>query len=505
MTNKRQHEYIHARERDVGDLDVYTHTNSRFSINEIHCSSSSSSSSNTCMSAAIHTNATIRDDRNIRKGILHTYTDTTVPRFDFCIGIATRGRGRERGECEICIQTFSRVAVNNRHAKIYYKIAGKAKTIACIVTAGGSIVTSGELRERHRQAATRSGSCASGRLIDDDLDDLDETRSGGVFSSRQSFIDLVSSKIISNTRTPTHFYHHQPQLQSSGGEQQYFSSSRDSLHHQQAYVNRGASELDLSSRGGKDKAARQLGIKDSRAAAASSKAAAAARSNFKLANCNTGMQTNNCMLNSSGVMMNTATTTTTMTTIPSREMTPSHLSVTPSSINHLVGNSACNGTETRYSYQQQQQQRGSRGYPGQSGQRGFRTGAPNWSFVFDPAGRLCYYWSMVVSLAFLYNFWVIIYRFAFQEINGETIVVWFCLDYLSDFLYVADIVFHFRTGYLEDGVLQTDATKLSQHYMNSTTFYIDCLCLLPLDFLYLSIGFNSILRSFRLVKIYRYA
>lgn len=46
-------------------------------------------------------------------------------------------------------------------------------------------------------------------------------------------------------------------------------------------------------------------------------------------------------------------------------------------------------------------------------------GTANWSFVFDPAGRLCYYWSMVVSLAFLYNFWVIIYRFAFQEINRK--------------------------------------------------------------------------------------
>ncbi|XP_055839287.1 potassium/sodium hyperpolarization-activated cyclic nucleotide-gated channel 1 isoform X2 [Episyrphus balteatus] len=130
--------------------------------------------------------------------------------------------------------------------------------------------------------------------------------------------------------------------------------------------------------------------------------------------------------------------------------------------------------------------------------------AAKFTFVFDPAGRLCYYWSMVVSLAFLYNFWVIIYRFAFQEINGKTIVVWFCLDYLSDFLYLVDILFHFRTGYLEDGVLQTDSSKLRQHYMNSTTFYIDCLCLLPLDFLYLSIGFNSILRSFRLVKIYRF-
>ena len=78
------------------------------------------------------------------------------------------------------------------------------------------------------------------------------------------------------------------------------------------------------------------------------------------------------------------------------------------------------------------------------------------------------------------------------------------MDYLADFLYLLDIGVHFRTGYLEDGVLQTDATKLRQHYMNSTTFYIDCLCLLPLDFLYLSIKFNSILRCFRLVKIYRF-
>ncbi|XP_035709498.1 cyclic nucleotide-gated cation channel alpha-3 isoform X2 [Folsomia candida] len=127
-----------------------------------------------------------------------------------------------------------------------------------------------------------------------------------------------------------------------------------------------------------------------------------------------------------------------------------------------------------------------------------------WTFVFDPAGRLCYYWSMVVSLAFLYNFWVLLYRFAFQEITPQTLIVWFCLDYCADFVYLIDIGVHFRTGYLEDGVLQTDSTKLRHHYMNSTTFYIDCLCLLPLDFLYLSIGFNSILRCFRLVKIYRF-
>ena len=35
----------------------------------------------------------------------------------------------------------------------------------------------------------------------------------------------------------------------------------------------------------------------------------------------------------------------------------------------------------------------------------------NWTFVFDPSGRLVYYWSFIVSLAFLYNFWVRFYKY----------------------------------------------------------------------------------------------
>ena len=128
----------------------------------------------------------------------------------------------------------------------------------------------------------------------------------------------------------------------------------------------------------------------------------------------------------------------------------------------------------------------------------------NCTFVFDPSGRLAYWWSSVVSIAFLYNFWVIIYRFAFQEIDEKTMALWFTLDYTADFLYLLDVAFHFRTGYLEDGVLQTDSVKLRLHYTNTTLFYIDCLCLLPLDFLYLSFGICSIFRCFRLVKVYRF-
>lgn len=56
----------------------------------------------------------------------------------------------------------------------------------------------------------------------------------------------------------------------------------------------------------------------------------------------------------------------------------------------------------------------------------------NWSFVFDPAGRLCYYWSMVVSFAFLYNFWVIIFRFSFAEITMDSLLIWFRFAKIDD-------------------------------------------------------------------------
>ena len=126
------------------------------------------------------------------------------------------------------------------------------------------------------------------------------------------------------------------------------------------------------------------------------------------------------------------------------------------------------------------------------------------TFIFDPSGRLAYYWTSIISLAFLYNFWIIIFRFSFHELTHENLLIWFIFDYTCDFLYLMDIMFNFRTAYLEEGVLQTDPIKLRHYYMNTTRFYIDCLCLMPLDFLYLSIGFKSIVRLFRLVKIYRF-
>lgn len=126
------------------------------------------------------------------------------------------------------------------------------------------------------------------------------------------------------------------------------------------------------------------------------------------------------------------------------------------------------------------------------------------TFIFDPAGRFYYFWTMIVSVTFAYNLWIISYRYAFDEITSDTVVFWFTLDYTADLIYLLDLLISFRTGYLKDGVLQTNLVKIRFFYTNSTYFYLDCLSLLPLEFLYLSIGFVSAVRSVRLVKIYKY-
>ena len=45
-----------------------------------------------------------------------------------------------------------------------------------------------------------------------------------------------------------------------------------------------------------------------------------------------------------------------------------------------------------------------------------------------------------------FYFQVIIYRTSFDEIQRSTVLIWFALDYFADFIYLMDILIHFRTG-----------------------------------------------------------
>jgi hypothetical protein len=125
------------------------------------------------------------------------------------------------------------------------------------------------------------------------------------------------------------------------------------------------------------------------------------------------------------------------------------------------------------------------------------------SFVIHPSGGLMFYWLGVVTLAVLYNMWTCIAREAFREIQKGYMVTWCCLDGVSDLIYICDIFVQFRTGYLQQGLMVYDSSKLCKNYLRDRCFIIDILCLLPLDFVQFQIGIHPMIRFPRFLKVYR--
>ncbi|XP_071848017.1 cyclic nucleotide-gated channel cone photoreceptor subunit alpha-like isoform X2 [Apostichopus japonicus] len=105
--------------------------------------------------------------------------------------------------------------------------------------------------------------------------------------------------------------------------------------------------------------------------------------------------------------------------------------------------------------------------------------------VVERSEPFYYRWLLVISIAVLYNWYIIIARSCFPALQTEYYVWWYVLDYLFDVIYVCDMGVQLRTGYLEQGLLVTDSTKLRDHYLKSKTFVLDFFSILPYDLLYL--------------------
>nr|XP_060623165.1 cyclic nucleotide-gated cation channel alpha-4 [Anolis sagrei ordinatus] len=130
----------------------------------------------------------------------------------------------------------------------------------------------------------------------------------------------------------------------------------------------------------------------------------------------------------------------------------------------------------------------------------------NW--VLDPSGDDYYRWLLVMVAPITYNWIFLISRSCFSDLQEKYLFLWLALDYLSDLIYLVDIGVHFRTGFLEEGLLVADPRAIARRYMGSTTFRRDVASLLPTDLLYLWLGLgcplgvraNRLLRSPRLLE-----
>lgn len=69
--------------------------------------------------------------------------------------------------------------------------------------------------------------------------------------------------------------------------------------------------------------------------------------------------------------------------------------------------------------------------------------------VINPSGNVLYYWLGLVTVAVLYNIFLIIARETFEQLQEDYLALWITLDYLCDLIYVGDMVIQFFTGRCE--------------------------------------------------------
>ncbi|XP_061698453.1 cyclic nucleotide-gated cation channel alpha-4 [Syngnathoides biaculeatus] len=127
------------------------------------------------------------------------------------------------------------------------------------------------------------------------------------------------------------------------------------------------------------------------------------------------------------------------------------------------------------------------------------------SWVVDPAEHFYYIWLQLMIPPVVYNWVVIILRTCFPSIALGYLAVWLTLDYACDLMYAADMIIAVRSGYLEQGILIKDTSRLKSRYLHSKRFFRDLVSLLPTDLFYLVFGtqattvrINRLLRTPRL-------
>ncbi|KAM8967927.1 cyclic nucleotide-gated channel alpha-1 [Sarcophilus harrisii] len=124
--------------------------------------------------------------------------------------------------------------------------------------------------------------------------------------------------------------------------------------------------------------------------------------------------------------------------------------------------------------------------------------------VIDPAGNTYYNWLFCIAMPVMYNWTMIIARACFEELQSNYLTYWIILDYFSDVIYILDMIVRTRTGYLEQGLIVKDQSKLLNKYKSHLQFKLDVISVIPTDLLFFKLGWNyPEIRLNRLLRISR--
>ncbi|XP_063069056.1 cyclic nucleotide-gated cation channel alpha-4 [Engraulis encrasicolus] len=109
-----------------------------------------------------------------------------------------------------------------------------------------------------------------------------------------------------------------------------------------------------------------------------------------------------------------------------------------------------------------------------------------------------------MTLPIFYNWVIIICRACFYSIQETFLVAWLTLDYIADVFYMMDMTVRGRTGFLDQGILVHEVSRLAKRYLLSRSFLLDLASVLPTDLLYLRLGVHTpLVRLNRLLRTRR--
>ncbi|MFH4980627.1 hypothetical protein AB6A40_007336, partial [Gnathostoma spinigerum] len=120
----------------------------------------------------------------------------------------------------------------------------------------------------------------------------------------------------------------------------------------------------------------------------------------------------------------------------------------------------------------------------------------------DPHSRRYLFWLSIVTTAFLYNAFGIPLRSSYPYQTDENLIYWLIADYISDFIYLLDLLLiKPRLRFMRGGLCVTNLKEMAKHYFASSNFKYDLLALLPLEILYYFTGPYAAWRAPRLLKL----
>jgi hypothetical protein len=127
---------------------------------------------------------------------------------------------------------------------------------------------------------------------------------------------------------------------------------------------------------------------------------------------------------------------------------------------------------------------------------------------YDPSSNVIFVFGLISVFFVLYNCLSIPLRIGFEDLwveDGDmhAVHIFFLItDYVGDLCFLIDIFLHFRTTYMEGGIVYSDTYRMARRYWDSG-FKWDLLASLPLNLFSFRISTHALLRINTLIRLRR--